>query len=174
VIIGQRLRRLLSYRTAQTVMFFVTHGSEVMTELFIEQAWVDKKDVVVPFIDKATGVLKAAKVTSLFRDLAEGMYGIKEPVIEQCTIVHPRNIDVVFVPAFAFDKNGNRVGYGKGYYDTWLQHFPFSKRIGLAFDFQVVQQVPIESHDVPVARIVTEKRVVPVVEKKVVVNWVNK
>jgi 5-formyltetrahydrofolate cyclo-ligase len=165
LLIGQRLRSLALYRQAGTVMFFVTHGSEVFTEDAIETAWKDDKQVAVPLVDAQQHRLKAALIRSLETDLAYGMYSIREPKLDICRMVTPDAIDLVLVPALGFDKNGNRIGYGKGFYDTWLQQFPVEKRIGLAFDFQIVQAVPVEEHDIPVGAIVTEQRIITIDQK---------
>ena len=71
-----------------------------------------------------------------------------------------KNIDLVLVPGIVFDHEGHRIGYGFGHYDKFLRKVPKATKIGLAFDFQVVDKIPREMHDVPVDMVVTEKGIV--------------
>ena len=68
-----------------------------------------------------------------------------------------KNIDLIFVAGLAFDREGYRIGYGVGYYDKFLKKVPKALKIGLAFDFQIVDKLPREAHDFPVDMIVTDK-----------------
>jgi len=74
------------------------------------------------------------------------------------------DIDLVIVPGVVFDKSGHRIGYGHGYYDRFLDNLEKinknAVKVGLAYDFQIADKVPIEKHDVPVDKIVTEKRII--------------
>jgi 5-formyltetrahydrofolate cyclo-ligase len=148
------------YRQAKTVMFFVTHGSEIATERMIERAWKDGKKVVVPLVDKTADVLRGACIASLCRDLAPGAYGVREPIPGRCRFVKKKDIDLVVVPGVAFDMTGHRLGYGKGYYDRWLKGFAIRQRLGLCFDFQVVERLPHGGHDQQVGSIVTDRRMI--------------
>ena len=79
-------------------------------------------------------------------DLATGCYGIKEPTGKVFTDF--AKIDVAIIPGVAFDRQGHRLGRGKGYYDRLLSVMPQVYKIGLCFDFQVVDNVPVDSHDI--------------------------
>ena len=87
----------------------------------------------------------------------EASYGILEPVkiIEKS----PNKIDLIIVPGIGFDKRGNRLGHGKGYYDKLLRKLKTIK-IGLAFELQIVDQIPTDENDVPVDLIITEERII--------------
>ena len=87
-----------------------------------------------------------------------GKFGIPEPM--ELMKVSYKSIDAVIVPGVAFDKNGYRIGFGFGHYDKFLKKTPHAVKIGLAFEFQIVDSVPKEEHDVPVDFIITEKRVI--------------
>ena len=90
--------------------------------------------------------------------LKEGRFGIKEPD-SRCPIIGPENIGVCIVPGLVFDVHGHRIGYGMGHYDRVLQHCN-TKKIALAYDFQVLEEIPYDTYDIPVDLIVTEKRVI--------------
>lgn len=158
-MIGRRLERLPAYRKARAVMFFVTHGSEVITEPMIERSWMKMKDVVVPRVHRASDRLHAARIASIEKDLEIGTFGVREPK-KTCRRAGPGTIDLVIVPGLAFDRAGHRLGYGKGYYDRWLKKIPAEKRIGVCFEFQVVDRLPSDGHDVPVAAVITERRTI--------------
>ena len=70
-------------------------------------------------------------------------------------LVEKKNIDLIVVPGVVFDRQGYRIGFGGGYYDRYLSDFE-GKRIALAFDEQVIEAVPRESHDLPVHILITE------------------
>jgi 5-formyltetrahydrofolate cyclo-ligase len=156
--IFRKILKLPLYRKAGSAMFFMTHGSEVMTEKIIKRALLDKKKVLLPKTDMKNRTISSYRITSLTGCLKEGAYGIKEPVPGKCVIARPDKIDVVFVPGIAFGADLHRIGYGKGYYDSWLKKIPVQKRIGLSFDFQVLKSVPSSKKDIPMGTVITEKR----------------
>lgn len=87
-------------------------------------------------------------------DLAEGRFGIREP-LPSAPAIDPRAVDVVLVPGVAFDETCHRLGYGGGYYDRLLPRLPHALRVGLAFDEQVVAELPCEEHDIRVDMVLT-------------------
>lgn len=94
-----------------------------------------------------------------WEDLSIGSYGILEPRIGKIRKTNPKDIDLFIVPGVAFDKYGNRVRHGKGYYDRLLEKTK-STIVGLCFEFQLVEKIPIEPHDKPVDIILTENRII--------------
>lgn len=156
--IALRLSRLAEYRESGAVMFFSTHGSEVITGPMIQRALRDSKKAALPRVSGKPGVMHAACVRFPEKDLVKGTYGILEPRTETCPALKPASIDMVVVPGIVFDRDGHRLGYGKGYYDRWLKAFDVRKRIGVCFDFQVVNRLPKNESDVPVGMVITEKQ----------------
>ena len=153
--IEERLFGLEQYRKSKIVMFFVSFNSEVDTHEMIKKS-LKNKTVVVPKV--ANNEIEPSIILDFDNLVSSGKFGILEP-IEAMKIAY-KNIDLVLVPGIAFDLNGHRVGYGFGYYDRFLRKVPKAVKIGLCFDFQVVDKIPREQHDVPVDLIVTEERVV--------------
>ena len=147
------------YAGARMIMAYCAHGSEVMTDELIARAIADGKRVAVPrVVDSAACVMHPAEIRSL-AELAPGAYGIREPRgATQCPSAE--EIDMVLVPGIVFDSAGHRAGYGKGYYDRWLQTFSRGTLVGLAYDFQVVSRMPRKTHDVAVGMIVTEQKTI--------------
>jgi len=158
-LISQRLFNLKEFQQAKTVMFYVSFGSEVNTQEMIKKSLKLKKQVVVPKVNKNPKGLSAIKITNIATDLVPGSYGILEPKTNLPTI-EPEQIDLVLVPGLGFDYRGRRIGYGGGYYDCWLKHFPIRKRIGLAFDSQIFKEIPTGKSDMKLGKLITESKTI--------------
>ena len=151
--IKDNLFNLEDYNKSKTIMFFVSFNSEVNTHSMIRDALKNKR-VVVPKV--AHHEIEPSVIIDLDNLVESGKLGILEPI--ETMKIASKNINLVLVPGIAFDKEGHRIGYGFGYYDKFLKKVPKAIKIGLCFDFQVVDKIPRETHDVPVDFIVTEKR----------------
>jgi len=153
------IKKLSAYEKARVVMFYLSCGSEVFTDYMVNWTLDKGKTVVVPAIrNHKDGQMYAVKISRL-ESVCKSVYGIRQPRITPENIVEKDDIDLFFVPGIAFSASGYRTGYGKGYYDRWLKGVPSEKTVGLAYDFQVIDKVPVGKYDVPVGIIVTEKRV---------------
>ena len=153
--IEQRLWLLPEFRSASTVMFFASFRSEVETGPMIRHVLASGKRVVLPRVKGRQ--LALFEIKDFDTDVSPGAWGIPEPVES-----HPvplTAVDLIITPGAAFDESGNRLGYGAGFYDRILSSFP-RMTVALAFEEQIVPQVPTDPHDVPVKKIVTEKRVI--------------
>jgi 5-formyltetrahydrofolate cyclo-ligase len=159
-----KVKMLAAYERAKTVMFYLSCGSEVVTDLMVKSAIKEGKNVVVPALenlsDKQMQVVKISKL----EDVRKLVYGIRQPEINLDNIVEKDDIDLIFVPGIAFDVLGYRIGYGKGHYDRWLESVPVSKTIALAYDFQITKNLPIQWHDIPVGTIITQKQILQVLQ----------
>ena len=153
--IEKKLFSLFQYKKSKTVMFFVSFNSEVDTHNMIKKS-LREKTVVVPKV--VHHEIEPSVIIDFDNLMPSGKFGILEP-IEAMRIAY-KNIGIVLVPGAVFDKEGHRIGYGFGYYDKFLKKATKAIKIGLCFDFQVVDEIPREMHDVPVDVIVTEKRVI--------------
>lgn len=160
--IGRRLRRLEMYRRAKTLLCYVAFDGEVETRSILRRALADGKRVAVPVTVTSRKRLLAAEIRDPGRDLsARGSFGIPEPQGPHRRRLALRDLDLVLVPGLAFDRRGHRLGRGGGYFDRFLARLPGSaKRVGLAFEFQLRDTLPVESHDLPMRAVVTEKRVI--------------
>ncbi|MDR0705319.1 MAG: 5-formyltetrahydrofolate cyclo-ligase [Planctomycetaceae bacterium] len=160
LMICNRLNQLDAFQIARQnnrLMIYLSFGNEVQTTSFL-----NVYPVVVPCCDENTIV--PVRIFSR-NDLESGRFGILEPKqkIRNNPKYHvtPEQLDVVFVPGLAFDTLGNRLGRGKGYYDRFLSQFPLNTLlIGLAFECQIVEQIPVDTWDCPVSIVVTEKRII--------------
>lgn len=161
-MIFSKIKKLPVYENAKTVMFYLSYGSEVVTDAMISSALEEDKNVVVPAIQNpGDGKMFAVKLPRI-EDAYQSVYGIRQPEINQEDVMEKDEIDLVFVPGIAFDYDGHRVGYGKGYFDRWLEGISPDKTIGLAYDFQITDKMPTGKYDLPVGSIITEKRIIQI------------
>jgi 5-formyltetrahydrofolate cyclo-ligase len=158
------IQKLSAYKNAKTVLFYLSYGSEVVTDFMVKSAIADGKIVVVPAIKTVGDVKMQVVKISKLEDANQSVYGIRQPEINPDDIVAKDAVDLAFIPAIAFDVYGYRIGYGKGYYDRWLKHIPMHKTVGLAYDCQITEKLPIGEHDLPVGVIITEKRIIQVIK----------
>ena len=146
---------------ADWVFAYVSQGHEVATRGLIEQLLVMGKHVCVPKFDEPTRQYVASELRDFDKELVKGKFGILEPGSEAVRRVDPRKLDALLVPGLAFDEMGNRLGRGHGFFDRILQKTTGAK-LALAYDFQLVEEVPAEEHDVRMDFIITETRVINV------------
>jgi 5-formyltetrahydrofolate cyclo-ligase len=157
------LNRILAmdvFRRSQTVMAYSSFGSEIDTLPLLLAVLEGGKTLLLPKVNRAAGGLEVYEVRNIESDLRAGVWGILEPVPEICACRALSEHELILVPGVAFDRQGGRIGYGRGYYDKFLascravNHFPHT--IAAAFEVQVVDAVPIEPHDVRIDTLVTE------------------
>ena len=153
--IENRVFLLPEFRSAAIVMLFASFQSEVETHHLIRRALAEGKRVVLPKVKGKD--LELIEIENFDRDVSPGAWGIPEP--DRGRRVEPGEVGLIVVPGAAFDESGNRVGYGGGFYDKLLPAYN-GKTVALAFELQIVKSVPVDPHDVPVKKIITEKRVI--------------
>jgi 5-formyltetrahydrofolate cyclo-ligase len=155
-IIGQKLFNEEVFKKAGVVMFYVSLKEEVDTIPMIDEALKTGKRVCVPVILKEEKKLIAGEIKDRLTDLVKQHFGIYQPHEDRVKEVPLEDIDLVVVPGIAFDKYNMRLGRGHGYYDRFLCCLPErSKTVGLAFDFQLVEHLPHQPHDIPVWKTIT-------------------
>lgn len=140
------------FKDAKVVAFYIPKGSEVDARMMVAESIKAGKEVVIPV---TTDKITFYKFKS-FDDLKKGKYGILEPKNLKEPSKPP---DLVVVPGACFGLCMHRIGYGKGYYDDYLGK-SFSYRIGICFDFQVVEKLPTHENDQRMDEIITEKRII--------------
>jgi 5-formyltetrahydrofolate cyclo-ligase len=140
---------------AASVLAFASFGAEMGTDPLLQSLLDAGKTVLLPYVE-ADATMRAAPISSL-ADLAPGYRGIREPPAARAPASFAQ---VAVVPGVAFDARGGRLGYGGGFYDRYLGAIaPGATVVGLCFDAQIVDEVPVEPHDRLVDVVVTEARV---------------
>lgn len=162
-VICSRLLKQQEFVQARLVMCYMDFRSEVMTGEIITGCIKTGKRVVLPYVGKTNGIsgeLQAYEIKDLKSDVTEGAYGILEPDPGRTDRIDEKEIDLVIVPGVAFDLHKNRIGYGAGYYDRFLYRLrPVCVKAGIAFDIQIVDNVPVDENDIEMDLIITETRI---------------
>ena len=151
-VVNEELEQHSSFKDATHILMYWAMADEMSTREFILK-WYRHKKIYLPVV----------KGDDLEIFLFEGedslvageKYGIPEPAGEK--LLDESKLDVVIVPGVAFDNQNNRMGRGAGYYDRILKRLPTAKKIGLAFGFQMIDEVPVEPHDIPMDVVITGK-----------------
>ena len=156
--ISTRLKTFTDTKTNSVIMTYVDFGKEVRTVPLISDLLNQGKHVVVPYCEK--GEIQLFRLKNL-KELAPGYFGILEPKIELRQLsdrhVLPKELNLILVPGVAFDLQGGRLGRGKGFYDRFLKKTAKnSLKIGLAFEWQVFDAIPMAESDQYVDVVVTE------------------
>lgn len=139
---------------ARVVMLFYSFGTEVATGGMSERVLRAGKRLLLPYL-AGDGSMEAAEIRP-GEELAPTGYGPREPA--RRVAVDPADVDVVVAPGLAFDRSGNRLGYGGGYYDRYLERMgSAATRIGVAFSLQLVEGIPTEPGDQRVDIVVTDQ-----------------
>jgi 5,10-methenyltetrahydrofolate synthetase len=145
------------YNLSSSIFIFVGFGSEVDTINIIKDSLKVNKRVYVPKIDNKNKEMKVIRIKSI-NELKPGIWGILEPESDEEL---DEDLDLIIMPGVAFTRSGERVGYGGGYYDKFLEKAsPNIPKIVLAFSFQVLESLPQESFDIKVNYIITEKEII--------------
>ena len=143
------------YQCSKTVMIYVSMPDEVGTDQLIEDALQNGKQVCVPILEEQYGDMSAILINNL-NELTVGKFGLRMPNSDRSTKVFPYDIDLIVVPAVAFDKTGGRLGFGAGYYDRFLARAINAVFLGLAWDCQITGSIPCEAHDIKMDYLLTE------------------
>ena len=162
-IIEKKFLSSSEYLSSSNIFIYISYGSEINTKNIILTSIKNNKNIYVPRIDSKTKNMDAVKIIS-FDKLVMNAYGILEPSNNE-EAIDPDKLDLIVVPGVAFDKNNGRMGYGAGYYDRYFykiseKDYKRIKKVALAYDFQIIDKVPMNENDVPVDSIITTSNVI--------------
>lgn len=157
--IKEKLKKMSFFKNAENIFIYVGFGSEIDTADFIEDFLKMGKRIFIPRTNIEEKTMEAVEIKSL-DNLIEDKYGILEPA-KDIKAAKKIDLDLIILPGVAFDSKGGRVGYGGGYYDKYLQDLDINiPKAALCYDFQLVDRVPCEEHDIKADCIVTEEKIV--------------
>lgn len=154
--ITKRAVALSNFKSAKTVLAFASIHREVRTRAIMQAAWTTGKRVALPRVVERELHLHLIGENT---ELAEGPFGVPEPP-EDAPRISPETVDFALIPALAVDPRGYRIGYGGGYYDRLLPQLDNAHSCALAFDFQLIAEVPELPTDVSVDFVVTDERLI--------------
>lgn len=145
------------FAAAECIMLYLNFRDEVKTTPLAEEILKNGKRLVIPYCETRTTQIIPCEIQDLAKDVGLSSFGIREPLADFFRPVAPTKIDLALVPGLAFDYQGNRIGFGKGYYDRFLPQLRADVCvIGVAFACQVFERIPAESHDYKMSLLVTE------------------
>ena len=152
-----KLKKLPEWKNAETVLIFLSLPDEIKTEGIINEALEENKKTAVPRIngnDIVFHYIKSVNSSLIIHPLGMAEPSPSAPVFNSLSADEKT---LILVPGLAFDKNCFRLGRGKGFYDKFLSGIDKSvKKIGIGYDFQIVESVPAEDHDFPLDSVITD------------------
>ena len=153
--ITEQVLRLDEIKNARMIFIYISYATEVHTHELIKVLLDDGKTLAVPKI--VDSEFMGSESFSSWEDLVPGELGILTPGNSKpCS----GPFDVALTPGLGFTLSGHRIGFGRGYYDKWFAQNKVSHKIALAYELQLVDEIPVEDTDVPMEKIVTERRVI--------------
>lgn len=157
--IARSLLSLPLFSDKQVFFIYCHYQSEVATIALLDHCLVHGKTVGVPLCQPEQSSMWAVGIADVEDDLVSGYLGIPEPR-NGGRVIPSASIEVALIPGVVFDHCGNRLGYGKGFYDRFLAlEAPQAVRVGLAFSCQLADNIPALPHDVPMDMVVTEQEI---------------
>lgn len=151
--IASTLYKNSCWKEAKMIGITISRFPEVDTYQIIRKAWEEEKQVAIPKCLPKNREMVFRELTQ-FNQLESVYSGLLEPIEAETKEVLMKDIDLLIVPGLAFTKDGYRLGFGGGYYDRYLQKYK-GETISLAFESQIVSQLPVEKHDLPVGKIIS-------------------
>ena len=149
------LRRQSIWQQAQSVLFYAPLAAELDIWPLLAQALAEGKTTALPRFSKETDAYLACAIQNIDKDIFPGHLGVREPSTNCRTVALV--LDLILVPGVAFDRQGGRVGRGKGFYDQLLS-VAQGTTCGVAFEEQILPEVPVEPHDVRLDYLLTPTR----------------
>jgi 5-formyltetrahydrofolate cyclo-ligase len=143
------------YQSADVIFCYVSFRSEIDTKPIIQQSLALNKTVSVPKIDRPSNTMRAFIIEDIETSLRPGYFGILEPV-DHCRELTYADLQLVVAPGLAFTRNGERLGYGGGFYDRFIERNNQVPVCSLTYNRLILDKLPVKNHDLPVDYLITE------------------
>lgn len=165
--INNRFLTLPQLQEVKKIMAYASIRKEIKTFDLMEELLNQGYLLYLPYTKKDVIDLGTAQINDLDSDLKKGVYGVQEPIAKIRTEEVPTDLELIIIPGACFTKSGYRIGYGGGYYDSFLsKHADGALKVGFCYDHFIVDSIPVEEHDVPVDIIITEKEIIRTKQKR--------
>ncbi|MDQ1330190.1 MAG: 5-formyltetrahydrofolate cyclo-ligase [Thermodesulfobacteriota bacterium] len=159
--IEKRLFEFANFVEAKTSLLYINAACEVITGNILKKCFDNNKIVVLPAFNEEKNEVILMKVDNIKTDMKYKKNGTSEPDADKCKIIPMEFIEIAIIPGVAFDEKGGRIGSGDGAYDRLIPKLPpTTRKVALAYESQIVQYIPMESHDKYVDIIITENRII--------------
>lgn len=158
--IQNQVLQLPFIQSSEQIHCYCSFASEVTTFQLMKQLMLSGKQMAIPIIQNSSKILLHSSIQSDIIFI-KGLYNTPTPLTPKIIPIEQLNHQnvVVIVPLVGFDKQCNRIGYGGGYYDRFLQQIPLSQIVGLAFSSQEIDTIPTSKTDIPLDFVVTELKI---------------
>lgn len=162
--IKDKLIGLSGFKASHKILLYASFRSEVGTADLVKYCIANGKTTVLPKVDKQNNELKLYEIKDM-SELSSGYLGILEPDVSEERLFSVEDMDCIIVPGVAFDEHCNRLGYGKGFYDKLLSRVKSQGSVGkvaiaLAYEEQIVERIPVDTHDIKMDKIITDRRII--------------
>ena len=163
--VEQLISRSHVYRNSQRIACYIANDGELSLEPLIERIWLQNKVCYLPVLDSIHPNRLWFAPYRPNSKMRLNRFGIPEPLYKKHELVRARSLDLVMTPLVAFDKMGNRLGMGGGFYDRSFafllrrRYWHKPRLCGVAYDFQQVKQLPYQPWDVPLTAIATDRTI---------------
>ena len=160
-VIEKKLFEFANFMEAQMVFLYTPTSTEIPTAAIIKKALHIEKQAVLPGFTDTKNAIQLYKITDYDRDLVTRGSDILEPDPEACKRIALDEIDIAIIPGLAFDDKGGRIGFGNNYYTRLITKLPETcRKVSLAYEEQIVDQIQMESRKFTVDIIITDTRVI--------------
>lgn len=159
--IEEKLFEFANFMEAQLVFLYTPMGTVIPTERIIRKALEYEKGIVLPAFTDAKKAFNLYKISDYDKDLVLNSDDVLEPNPDKCKKISLEEIDIAFIPGLAFDDKGGRVGFGNQFYSKLITKLPETcRKVSLAYEEQIMDQIQMESRKFTVDIIITDKRVI--------------
>jgi 5-formyltetrahydrofolate cyclo-ligase len=157
----KRLFEFANFMESNVALLYLNRAGEINTDSIIKRCLKQNMVVGLPAFDTQKHTMKLMKLDNPDTNLIPGPRDILEPDPGKCKVLPVDCIDIAIIPGVAFDEKGGRIGSGEGYYDRFIPNLPITTRkVALILEDQMVQQIPMESHDKHVDIIISDTRII--------------
>ena len=159
--IEHKLFEFANFMEAQLAFFYTPISNEMPTEKIIKKALQIEKGIALPVFTYAKNAINIYKINNYDNDLVTSANDILEPDIEKCKKISLEEVDIAIIPGLAFDDKGGRIGFGNNFYNKLITKLPETcRKVSIAYEEQVVDQIQMESRKFTVDIIITDKRII--------------
>ena len=159
--IEHKLFEFANFMEAQLAFFYTPTSNEMPTEKIIKRALQIEKGIALPVFTSAKNAINIYKINNYDNDLVKSANDILEPDIEKCKKISLEEVDIAIIPGLAFDDKGGRIGFGNNFYTKLITKLPETcRKVSIAYEEQIVDQIQMESRKFTVDIIITDKRII--------------
>lgn len=159
--IEQRLFDFANFMEAQLAFLYTPVSSEIPTEGIIKKALQIEKGIALPVFTDSKNAINLYKISNYNKDLIRNANDVLEPDVDRCKKISLDEINIAIIPGLAFDDKGGRIGLGTNFYNKLITRLPETcRKVALAYEEQIVDQIQMESRKYTVDIIITDQRVI--------------